>query len=294
METRQLEYFVAVAEELSFTHAATRVFAVQSSVSAGVRALEADLGARLFERTRRSVALTAEGEALLPRARAVLDAVAEARAAVAPGPHLVRGPVRLGVFTNLGFLGLPGVLARFRDRHPAVELSLTPSPAGSTGHGEDVRRGLIDVAFTGLDPADHPGLRYTALTTSSFVAVLPAGHRLADAASVAPADLADEPVVTTPRGFGNRVVAERAFARAGVPPRADTEVADVGDLPPFVAAGFGVAVVPADMYEPADGAVAVPLAVEDAWRLGLVTRARPSAAAAALVAELARALAPGR
>ncbi|MGW6227967.1 LysR family transcriptional regulator, partial [Cellulosimicrobium cellulans] len=98
METRQLEYFVAVAEELSFTRAAARVFAVQSSVSAGVRALEAELGARLFERTKRSVALTSQGEALLPRARAVLDAVDEARAAVAPGPHLVRGTVRLGVF----------------------------------------------------------------------------------------------------------------------------------------------------------------------------------------------------
>ena len=85
METRRLEYFVAVAEELSFTRAAARVFAVQSSVSAGVRALEVELGARLFERTKRSVALTSQGEALLPRARAVLDAVDEARAAVTPG-----------------------------------------------------------------------------------------------------------------------------------------------------------------------------------------------------------------
>lgn len=291
METRQLEYFVAVAEELSFTRAAARVFAVQSSVSAGVRALEAELGARLFERTKRSVALTSQGEALLPRARAVLDAVDEAHAAVAPGPHLVRGTVRLGVFTNLGYLGLPRVLAAFRERHPGVELRLTPSPAGSTGLGEDVRRGVVDVAFTGLDPQDHPGLRYTRLTSATFVAVLPAGHPLAGAASVAPGDLADEHVVTTPRGFGNRVVAERAFAHAGVAPRADTEVADVGDLPAFVAAGFGVAVVPADMYEPADGAVAVPLDAPEAWSLGLVTRPHPSAAAAALVAGLVHALA---
>jgi len=292
METRLLEYFVAVAEELSFTRAATRVFAVQSTVSAGVRALETDVGARLFERTRRSVALTPAGEALLPRARAALDAVAEARAAVVPGPHLVRGTVRLGVFTNLGYLGLPAVLAAFRDRHPGVELRLSPSPAGSTGLGEDVRRGTVDVAFTGLEPADHPGLRYTPLTTSTFVAVLPAGHPLATRESVAPGDLAAERVVTTPRGFGNRVLAERAFARAGVPPRADTEAADVGDLPPFVAAGFGVAVVPADMYEAADGAVPVPLDVDAAWTLGLVTRPHPSAASAALVAALAEALRP--
>ena len=290
METRQLEYFVAVAEELSFTRAAARVFAVQSSVSAGVRALEAELGARLFERTRRTVALTSQGEALLPRARAVLDAVDEARAAVAPGPHLVRGTVRLGVFTNLGYLGLPRVLAAFRERHPGVELRLTPSPAGSTGLGEDVRRGVVDVAFTGLDPQDHPGLRYTRLTSAAFVAVLPTGHALAGAASVAPVDLADERVVTTPRGFGNRVVAERAFAHAGVAPRADTEVADVGDLPAFVAAGFGVAVVPADMYEPAAGAVAVPLDAPETWSLGLVSRPYPSAAAAALVAGLVHAL----
>lgn len=82
MELRHLEYFLAVAEELNFTRAARRLHVVQSGVSAAVRALEHELGAPLFERTSKQVALTAAGEALLPEARATLAAAQAARDAV--------------------------------------------------------------------------------------------------------------------------------------------------------------------------------------------------------------------
>ncbi|WP_395244048.1 LysR family transcriptional regulator [Agromyces sp. MMS24-K17] len=295
METRQLEYFLAVADELSFTRAAERLYAVQSSVSAGIRTLEAELGARLFDRDRRTVALTASGEALLPRARAAVEAIDEVRAAVAAGPRAITGTVRLGVFTNLGYIDLPGVLARFRDRYPGIELRLVPSPAGSTGLAEEVRRGRLDAAFTGLPEADHAGLAYTLLRTTPLVAVLPAGHPLAgrEGDRVPLARLAELPMVGSPAGFGNRVAVDRVLADAGLRPGAGTEVADLRDIPPFVAAGFGVGIIPLDMFEPAEGAVARPLDVDAPWPLGLITRPRPAPAAAALARELASALRQG-
>lgn len=293
METRQLEYFLAVADELSFTRAAERLYAVQSSVSAGIRALEADLGARLFDRDRRSVALTAAGEALLPRARAAVEAIDEVRAAVAAGPRAITGTVRLGVFTNLGYFDLAHVLAGFRDRYPGVELRLVPSPAGSTGLAEDVRRGRIDAAFTGLPDMDHPGLAYTLLRTTPLAAVIPAGHPLAALDEVPLARLAELPMVGSPAGFGNRVAADRLLASAGLPVRPGTEVADLRDIPRFVAAGFGVAIMPRSMFEAVDGAVARPLDVDAPWPLGLITRPRPAPAAAALTRELAAALRAG-
>ncbi|NBH03828.1 LysR family transcriptional regulator [Amycolatopsis sp. SID8362] len=272
MDTRQLEYFVAVAEELSFTRAAQRVFAVQSTVSAAVRSLEAELGTRLFDRSTRRVALSAAGTAFLPEAKAAIEAVERARATVQEASEGLRGSLRIGTLTSVGGVDLPALLGAFHRRYPLVDIHVTVSITGSTGLADEVRQGRLDVALVGLPESDLAGLDVLRLDTRPFVVVLPATHRLAARKAVRLADLAGEAFIDTPRGFGNRVLLDRAFDALGSPRRVTVEVADLRPVPGYVRAGLGVAVVP-DTSVPAGSDVVVrPLAGAGLdWPLNLVT-----------------------
>jgi DNA-binding transcriptional LysR family regulator len=293
MDTRQLEYFVAVAEELNFTRAAQRMFAVQSTVSAGIRSLERDLGTDLFVRSTKSVALTAAGAVVLPEARRALEAIDRVRSATAQSAAGIRGRLRVGIFTNLDSLDLPGLFGEFHAAHPLVDLQLGASASGSTGLAEDVRRGRVDVAFMGLPDQDLVGLSVLALASTTFVAVLPEGHPLAGRDSVALRDLADARFIDTPAGFGNRVVIERAFAEAGITRTVATEVSDLAEVPRFVAADLGIGVVPLMTLRLSPGTVAVPVAdPEVPWQLSVISRPSPSPAVAALLAQFASHFAP--
>jgi len=281
MDTRQLEYFVAVAEELNFTRAAARVFAAQSTVSAGVAALERELGVRLFERDAHGVALTGAGEAALAEARAGLQSIERLRD-LAAGDGPLRGVVRVGIFTNLTSIDLPGIMGEFRRRHPGVDLRLGPSPSGSTGLADDVRQGRLDVAFYGL-PDPVPGAIALPLADVPFVAVLPEGHPLAGRAAVPLAELAAERWVDAREGFGNRVVLDRALAAEGLAREVATEVSDLGEIPRFVAAGLGVGALPELTVNRVEGVVLRPLTPGVEWRLSVLAHPRPGAAARALL-----------
>jgi len=281
VDTRQLEYFVAVADELNFTRAADRVFAAQSTVSAGVRSLERELGGALFERDRHRVRLTSLGRQVLDAARTTLEATERMRL-LADSSGGLRGEVRVGIFTNLTTIDLPGIMGEFHARHPLVDLRLGPSPSGSTGLARDVRLGRIDVAFLGL-PGRVPDLLYRDLAISPFVAVLPEAHPLAGADAVSVTDLAADRWVDAREGFGNRVTLDRALDTLGVARRVSTELSDLGEIPRFVAARLGVAVMPQLTVLPAAGAVVVPLVERIDWVLSAVSRTRPSAAAAAML-----------
>ncbi len=283
METRQLEYFVAVAEELSFSHAAERLFAVQSTVSAGIASLERELDATLFDRSTRRVALTDAGEALLPQARAAIEAIDRVRSAVGRAGG-IRGRLRVGIFSALDFADLPGLLRDYRAQNPLVDLQLIASPTGSTGLGDDVRRGRIDVAFMGLPLHELADFAVLPLARSEFVAVLPAAHPLAARTTVRLDELAGEPWVDAPEGFGNRVALERALAAARLSRSVTVQVSDLSDVPRFVAAGLGVAALPRLTFRPTAGVAVVPLvrpAIE--WTFSAVSRPQPSPAVGALL-----------
>jgi DNA-binding transcriptional LysR family regulator len=272
MDTRQLEYFVAVAEELSFTRAAQRLFAVQSTVSAAVRALETELGTRLFDRSTRRVALSAAGAAFLPEAKSALEALERARATVQEASEGLRGSLRIGTLTSMGGVNLPAVLGAFHRRHPRVDIHVTVSLTGSTGLAEEVRQGRLDVALVGLPEADLTGLAVRRVETRPYVALLPPAHRLTARRSVRLSDLAGESFIDTPRGFGNRVAMDRAFDALGAPRRVTVEVADLRTVPGYVRAGLGIAVVP-ETPEPDEPDIVVrPLGGDaPAWPLNIVT-----------------------
>ena len=284
MELRQLECFVAVAEELSFTRAASRLHLVQSAVSATIAALERDLSTRLLRRTSRRVDLTEAGHALLPKARATLNAARDARAAVDAADGSVRGTLRVGTMNSLGLLDLPLLVGRFHRAYPAVSvrLSTASSSGGSPGLVAALDEGALDLAFVSLPGRTPAGVRLTELTSTPLDLVVPAGHRLAGRARVALSELADEAFVDFPEGYGNRAVTDRAFAAAGLRRQVAIEINAIAAAADYVRNDLGVALLPRGVIEPGDDLAMLPVTgARLDWPISLAAPAdRPASPAA--------------
>ncbi|MGE0299021.1 LysR family transcriptional regulator [Pseudonocardia sp.] len=262
MDVRQLEYVVAVAEELNFTRAAARCHVAQSALSYQVARLERKHGVTLFERTSRSVRLAPAGELLLPRARAVLAGIEAARVELAELAGVVTGRLRIGMIGSTGQAApvVERALAAFHHRHPGVEIAIRDT--GSRHMAGQVRDGELDVAFVGLHPGQLPaGLTHRVLADEPLVLAVPHGHPDSGLA-----DLATRSAFVEMRAeSGLRRQVDAVFARAGLTRRIAFELATSDAVARFVAHGFGPAVVPRSAVEARPGDVsALDLADPDA------------------------------
>ncbi|GLY36834.1 LysR family transcriptional regulator [Amycolatopsis sp. NBRC 101858] len=274
MELRQLAVVVAVAEEGGFTAAAQRLRTVQSTVSTVVRALERDLGTPLFHRTTHRVVLTPAGEAFMPAARAALEAVARARAAVSP----VCGRVRLGVCPGL-LADWHRALAALRGVHPGLVVEVRQVRAGDAAPAEST----VDVVLTevagGADRAAVPSaeLVTTPLPREELVlATAPGGSPFA------PADLSELSLVDFPPGWAIRAAADRAFPCR----RRSLEVDDLAVAAGLVRAGLAACVLPASAASRFADLTVRRFDRPPPWQLAAVHRGDPSPAVAALLAQL--------
>jgi DNA-binding transcriptional LysR family regulator len=281
MELRHLEYFLAVAETGGFTPAANRLHVVQSGVSATIKALERELGSALFTRGRERVTLTAAGRALLPRARAALDAVGAAKDAVLQLRGVLHGVITVGTLTSVTLIDQPALLAALQARHPGVTVRLRTAVAGSAGLAQQLRDGQLDVAFLSLPSPAPAGLRTRLLTTAPLQLYVPSGHPLAGAGRASLRQLAEFPFVESPPGFGNRIVTDQAFAAAGVEREIRLEVTEVGTAAQFIRAGLGIGFLARFLVPDSAGLDTVEVADSElSWQLTVATSAtrQPSAA----------------
>ncbi len=252
MDFRQLEHFVAVADEQHFTRAAQRMHIVQSALSTSIRALEVELGAQLFVRNSRSVRLTPAGQALYEKAVQVLSGVREARSAVAAVHGLERGSLTIGVVQSIGpFLNLAELLANFRSAHPGIELRVYQG--STTSLMEDVRASRIDLAIVPFYEPLHD-VATTLIACEALVLACAPDHPLAGLTDVPFAKLAQEPFVDFLLDWGTRRIVDRAFAQAGVERRTAFEVSELQMMFDFVARGLGVALLPEALVEARTGA----------------------------------------
>lgn len=244
---RHLEMFVAVADLASFSRAAERLHVVQSAVSAGVRNLEAELGAQLFDRTARGATVTDAGAALLPEARATLAAAAAARDAVDDVRGGLRGTVRLGIMQSMRppAPNPAAMLAAFAERYPLVDVVVRHG-GGSLQMIEQVRDGRLDLAFVSVQ-GSQSDLDVTVLSVQHADFVCHAAHPLASRASIALDELTAEPFADLPPLWGTRTVNDRAFAAAGLERTITYEINDTSTLVEFVRAGLAVALLPASL-----------------------------------------------
>src|SRR4051794_18849884 len=286
MELRHLATFVAVAEEGSFTRASARLHIVQSAVSAGVRALERELDAALFDRTTHRVQLTDAGSALLPEARATLAAARAAREAVDAVRGGLRGTVTLGIMQGSasGSIDIAALLAAFHADHPAVELHARQGHSAEMA--EQVRDGGLDFAFLALPRRRAGGLHLTPLGREPMLLALHEDHPLAGRSDVELTALADETFADGPPTWGTRIAVDRAFAAAGAECHVTLEVNDTQTLVDFVRHGLAAASLPRSFVRGARGIALIPVrhhAPDFETYLAEPTNRRQSAAAAALL-----------
>jgi DNA-binding transcriptional LysR family regulator len=283
VELRQLEYFLAVAEERHFTRAAARMHVAQSGLSASIRSLERELGARLFVRNTRSVELTDEGRALVTEARHTLAGVAAAKDAVAAVQGLLRGTLAVGTMQCLGAIDLPAILARFHASHPGVEVRLRQG--SSTDLIERVRTGDLDLAFVSAPLDGVAGVTLTPVAEESMVLACGPTHPLRDRDAVDLRELRDEAFVDFYPGWVTRDVVDQAMAAERVERRVAFEVNDVHSLLDLVGYGLGVAVVPEVFTHKKTAARFVPISAAPTWQVTVATATgrHPAAAAKALL-----------
>ncbi|MEV0947221.1 LysR family transcriptional regulator [Rhodococcus sp. NPDC049939] len=260
MELRQLEYFVAVAEEANFTRAAQRVHISQSGISAQIRQLEHDLGATLIDRSTRTATLTQEGEAVLEHARATLAAARAVRQAVDDVRELVRGRLVVGMVTACTVRGLFDALSEFHLAHPGVEITLVED--NSERLVEQVREGSLDLALVGTATGPPDGLTSMTIISEGIVGAVPPDHPLAGRTKVTLADIADYPIVSMPRGTGVRTVFDRACGVAGIVPNIALQASAPAAVADLAARGLGVAILSESMFSDIEDRLSV-LAIDD-------------------------------
>jgi DNA-binding transcriptional LysR family regulator len=252
VELRQVETFQAVAEELSFSRAAHRLGYVQSSVSAQIAALEQDLGAPLFDRLGRKIALTDAGRVMLRYSGRLLDLTEEAREAVEDagvGSGEVIGTLTVSAPETLLTYRLPRLLALFHERHPNVRLSVRPSAVGRLvgSMRRSVEEGGVNVAFVLDGPVEVSGLSVEPLLEESVSVIVPAAHALASSTMAASRDLSGETVLlpeAPESGCAYRGQFERQLGAASVVPAEKMEFQSIEAVKQCVAAGMGVSVMP--------------------------------------------------
>ncbi|MFE9663117.1 LysR substrate-binding domain-containing protein [Streptomyces sp. NPDC005955] len=276
---RDLHYFTSVAEELSFTRAAERLFVSQPALSKQIRVLEKRLGAPLFVRDRRTVRLTAVGEALLPHARAVLAAWRAAEAAVEEAKTAGGRTLVIGMSTSPGRGLLPALRTRLFSRHPDARPVLRQ--VNWTDPSAGLADGSSDVAFVWLPLPDEARYRFAVVAREPRLVALPDAHPLVARAASDPegavdlADLLEEPFLALPPDAGPLRDHWLALdARDGRPPRIGGVVASAEETHEAVAGGQGVVLLAAGnaALVVRDGVVAVPVRGVSASRLAVAAR----------------------
>lgn len=282
MELRQLEYVVAVADLNNFTRAAQRCHVAQSALSHQVARLEHELGVRLFERTSRSVSITAAGAAILPSARHALALVDKIRA---DAVGRVRGTLRIGAIPTVTAIDLPASIAAYRESHPDVDVTLTG--AASDDLVTAVRNHDLDVGFIGVPTGFVvSGVHEQKLVTEELVAAVYTGHGLPTIDRPSLADIAGEDFVDLPAGSAARRQTDDAFDRAGLQRAVLFEVGTVDFVLEFIARGLAVGLIPAGYRVRIDGIELVRLSDPPIREQRVVSSTRPSAAALAFLAQL--------
>ncbi|MEJ1197385.1 MULTISPECIES: LysR family transcriptional regulator [unclassified Streptomyces] len=294
MSLRQMEYFLTVVEEASFTRAAETLHVTQSALSHQIKALERSVGGALLERMPRGVRLTPMGRAFRPHAELAVRSAAQARRAARAAAGVEGGELHIAAVHSVAVGILPDVFARWRAAHPGVLLHLHEY-ATTEALEEEVERGTADLAV-GPAPLDWPGTVVT-VGEEEIVLVVPFDDRFAGRTTVTLPELADRPWVRCamePVIEGERFL-DWACGRAGFRPYTAVFTEHTSTAVRMAAAGVGVCTAPSHIVGGAVGEGCVVLTPDPPWRRALTVFARvpPTGAAEAFV-DLLRLTWPGR
>lgn len=248
MDLKQLRQLLVLAETLNFRGAAERLHMAQPPLSVSIRKLEDEIGARLFDRSRAGVKLTAAGRTVLEHARRTLFHAEQFRQAarLAAGGHV--GTLRIGYVASSTIRLLPRALAHFRVAHPGVDLHLRE--ASTDAIMLSLRDGGTDVGIVRYPTPTVASVTTLALQRDRYVAALPMAHPKAARLRLRLADLRDEPFIFPSRDEGSAAYLSALLAcrRAGFTPNIVQQAAHAQSIVALVEGGLGVALVP-DIWE---------------------------------------------
>jgi LysR family hydrogen peroxide-inducible transcriptional activator len=268
MEVHQLRYFCAVARHGTFTRASEVEHVAQPSLSQQILKLEAELGARLFDRLPRSANLTVFGKAFLPKAERILRELGEAKSELRDMSGNEKGEVIVGVIPTIAAYLLPRLLNGFAARHPLISINivedLTPVLV------QRLHEGTIDIAIAAL-PIKGSELASEELFEETFYAALPKNHRRASRASISLAELDREPFLVLKEGHCFRDSLLAACGKARMSPSIIFEGGQFATILAMVSAGMGVSAVPAMAAKSQPGCKFVPISGNHSTRkVGMV------------------------
>jgi DNA-binding transcriptional LysR family regulator len=245
MDFNQLQSFVQVAQEGSFTRAAEKLFLTQPALSLQIKALETELGTPLFERRNRQIYLTEVGNAVLQRAQELLGVVEQIRQDVAAYQGVQTGRVQIGTSDTTCLYILPKFVQTFRAQFPNIDIHLTNKPSEEVAHL--LKEGLVDFGIVTLPLAD-PHLEIQRLAWREDVIICHPNHplakrTLADDTVVLPAEMGDYTLLLLEEGSTSRGLLNQFFAEKAISPH----VMDLGSfevIKRYVEIDMGISVVP--------------------------------------------------
>lgn len=269
MEVHQLRYFCAVARHGTFTRASQAEHVAQPSLSQQILKLEAELGARLFDRLPRSARLTVFGKAFLPNAERILREMGEAKSELRDMSGDETGPVVMGIIPTIAAYLLPKLLKGFATRHPGISIRIVEDITPLLLQG--LSEGTTDLAIAAL-PVHGGDLDTELLFEEKFYAALPEKHRLASRRSITLAELQHEPFLVLKEGHCFRDGLIAACEKARMSPTVVFESGQFATILAMVSAGMGISAVPEMAAKPQPGCKFVPITGKQAIRkIGIVT-----------------------
>jgi LysR family hydrogen peroxide-inducible transcriptional activator len=269
MEVHQLRYFCAVARHGTFTRASEVEHVAQPSLSQQILKLEAELGARLFDRLPRSAKLTVFGKTFLPKAERILRELEQAKSELLEMAGNEKGDVTVGIIPTIAAYLLPKLLKGFAGRHPLITLKIVEDITPVLL--QRLHDGTIDMAVVAL-PVAGGELADEELFEEKFYAVLPEKHRRASRASISLAELNREPFLLLKEGHCFRDSLIAACNQSRMTPSVVFESGQFATIMAMVSAGMGVSAVPAMAVQAQPGCKFIPISGKHSTRkVGIVT-----------------------
>jgi DNA-binding transcriptional LysR family regulator len=241
MELWQLEVFIAVAEEKSFSRAGRRLGRTQPAISSSIKLLEDELSEPLFDRLGKSIKLTAAGEMLTDYAKRLLRLRSEALEAMGELRGLGRGTLSLGANETTCLYLLPEVLASFKQAYPHVQVDI--QRAITRAITEKVVDGSLDFGIVTL-PVHNPRLEAITIHQDDMALIVSPSHKLGSRRTVQMTELASEPFILHKIGTTTRERLVKHFIDGGVKMKVTMELASIETIKRFVAIGMGISIVP--------------------------------------------------
>lgn len=241
MELRNLLTFIIVVEAGGFTRAANKLGYAQSSVTAQIQALEAELGTPLFDRLGKTIILTDAGQRLLPYAQEITKMHTLAKEAIRSDTALA-GTLTIGAPESLAAFRLPGIIREYKSCYPEVKIILKPGVCWELH--DLIRSGKLDLAFLLQPETGDRDLHIETLVHEKMALIAPPDHPLVHCEHVEPADLKDETILQTEQGCTYRTLFEQHLNSHGIFPNPELEFWSIEAIKNCVMSGLGLSFLP--------------------------------------------------